>query len=87
MLPQVPQTRRWPALRTELSLKSPPPTHNCAAQWSGGVASMRERQVRVVVHGSGVSQVPTQLGCKKRGWCGPPLGPQLQYAGQCGDQG
>jgi len=24
MLPQVPQTRRWPALRTELSLKSPP---------------------------------------------------------------
>ena len=24
MLPQVPQTRRWPAVRTELSLKSPP---------------------------------------------------------------
>jgi hypothetical protein len=61
-----------------------PPTHSCAAQQSGGVARMRERQVRVPVHDSGVSQVPTQLGFKKRGWCGPPLGLQPQYAGQCG---
>ena len=61
-----------------------PPTHSCTAQLSGGVASMLERQVRVPVHDSGVSQVPTQLGFKKRGWCGPPLGLQLQNAGQCG---
>jgi hypothetical protein len=31
-----------------------PPPHSCAAQLSGAVASMRERQVRVAVHGSGV---------------------------------
>lgn len=59
----------------------------CAAQQSGGVASARERQVGVAVHASGVSRVPAQLGFTRRNWCGPPLGPQPEYAGQCGDHG
>jgi len=46
----------------------------CAAQQSDGVASVRERQVGVTVHGSGVSRVPAQLGFTRRSWCGPPLG-------------
>ena len=40
MLPQVPQTHRWPALRTELSLKSAPNTQPCctAVWWRPGCA-------------------------------------------------
>jgi hypothetical protein len=48
----------------------------CAGQQSGGFASVRERQVGVAVHGSGVSRGAAQLGFSGRGWCGPPLGPQ-----------
>ncbi len=46
----------------------------CAAQQSGGFASVRERQVGVAVHGSGVSRGAAQLDFSRRGWCGPPLG-------------
>ena len=57
----------------------------CTAEWwrreFGG------RQVGVAVHGSGVSRVPAQLGFTRRRWCGPPLGLQPQYAGQCEGQG
>jgi len=59
----------------------------CAAQKNGRIASVRERQVGIAVHGSGVSRVPAQLGFTRRSWCRPPLGPQPEYAGQDGDHG
>jgi len=59
----------------------------CIAQLSGGVASVRERQVGVAVHGRGVFRVPAPLGFTRQRWYGPPFGLQPPYAGQCGDQG
>ena len=61
MLPQVPQTRRWPAVRTELPLKSDPTTHSCAAQLSGGVLAVRAvrgQQARAGVRGASLSWAP-----------------------------
>ena len=58
------------------------PGQCCTAEWwrreCAGAA------VQVAVPGSGVSRGPAPLGFKKRGWRGPPLGLQAQYAGQCG---
>ena len=83
---QFPRARRSLSLRAEFRF-CPIVVIRCAAQQSGGVASVRERQVGVAVRGSGVSRVPAQFGFTTRRWFGPPFGLQPQYAGQCGDQG
>jgi len=58
MLPEVPQTRPRPAVRKELSLKSAPQTHSCAAQLSGGVQGVRDQQALAAVRRASLSWVP-----------------------------